>query len=270
MRATVLVDNIANDTIKGEWGLSILIEYNDEKILLDVGASGLYVKNAEKLGLSLEDVDYAVLSHAHFDHANGMKQFFELNTKAKFYVQSTCAENCYFKKWIFTKYIGIPKRIVANYSDRIEYALDDYKLTAGAYLIGHSTKGLDAIGKREMMYRKEKTGWMPDDFSHEQSLVLDAEDGLIIFNSCSHGGVINTIHEVSSVFPGRKIKAYIGGFHIYNKSEAEVRELAGKIKETGIQYICTGHCTGEKAYEILKEELGDIMHQLRVGKVMEL
>ena len=270
MRATVLVDNIANDTIKGEWGLSILIEYNDEKILLDVGASGLFVKNAEKLGLSLEDVDYAVLSHAHFDHANGMKQFFELNTKAKFYVQSTCAENCYFKKWIFTKYIGIPKRIVADYSDRIEYALDDYKLTEGAYLISHSTKGLDAIGKREMMYRKEKTGWMPDDFSHEQSLVLDAEDGLIIFNSCSHGGVINTIKEVSSVFPDRIIKAYIGGFHIYNKSEAEVRELAGKIKETGIQYICTGHCTGEKAYGILKEELGDIMHQLRVRKIIEL
>ena len=270
MKATVLVDNIPNGTIKGEWGLSVLIEYNNEKILLDVGASGLFVKNAEKLGLSLEDVDYAVLSHAHFDHANGMKQFFELNTKAKFYVQSTCAENCYFKKWIFTKYIGIPKRIVANYSDRIEYALDDYKLTVGAYLIGHSTKGLDAIGKREMMYRKEKNGWTPDDFSHEQSLVLDTEDGLIIFNSCSHGGVINTIYEVSSAFPGRKIKAYIGGFHIYNKSEAEVRELAGKIKETGIQYICTGHCTGEKAYEILKEELGDIMHQLRVGKVMEL
>ena len=211
-----------------------------------------------------------MLSHAHFDHANGMKQFFELNTKAKFYVQSTCAENCYFKKWIFTKYIGIPKRILADYSDRIEYALDDYKFTEGAYLISHSTKGLDAIGKREMMYRKEKTGWMPDDFSHEQSLVLDAEDGLIIFNSCSHGGVINTIKEVSSVFPDRIIKAYIGGFHIYNKSEAEVRELAGKIKETGIQYICTGHCTGEKAYGILKEELGDIMHQLRVRKIIEL
>lgn len=270
MKATVLVDNIQTDNIKGEWGLSILIEYNDEKILLDVGASGLFVKNAEKLSLSLEDIDYAVLSHAHFDHANGMKQFFELNTKSKFYVQSTCAENCYFKKWIFTKYIGIPKKILADYSDRIEYTLDDYKLTEGVYLIAHSTDGLGAIGKREMMYRKEKTGWMPDDFSHEQSLVLDTEDGLIIFNSCSHGGVINTIKEVSSVFPDRKIKAYIGGFHIYNKSEAEVRELAGKIKETGIQYICTGHCTGEKAYGILKEELGDIMHQLRVGKVMEL
>ena len=148
--------------------------------------------------------------------------------------------------------------------------MDDYKLTEGAYLIAHSTDGLGAIGKREMMYRKEKSGWMPDDFSHEQSLVLDTEDGLVIFNSCSHGGVINTIKEVSSVFPDKKIKAYIGGFHIYNKSEAEVRELAGKIKETGIQYICTGHCTGEKSYQILKEEMGDVMHQLRVGKVIEL
>ena len=61
----------------------------------------------------------------------------------------------------------------------------------------------------------------------------------------------------------------IGGFHLYNKSEDEIRALAGKIKETGIAYVCTGHCTKDKAYGILKEELGDILHQLHVGLVME-
>ena len=64
MRATVLVDNIGNDTIQGEWGLSFYIEYGDRKLLLDAGASGLFAENAQKLGLSLEEVDYAVLSHA--------------------------------------------------------------------------------------------------------------------------------------------------------------------------------------------------------------
>lgn len=79
MRATVLVDNIGsnigNDTIQGEWGLSFFIEYGEARILLDAGQSALFAENARKLGLPLEEVDYAVLSHAHYDHADGMETF---------------------------------------------------------------------------------------------------------------------------------------------------------------------------------------------------
>lgn len=269
MKATVLVDNIQSDFLKGEWGLSIFIEYEGKKILLDAGASDLFAQNADKLGISLEDIDYAVLSHAHYDHANGMRDFFRVNDKAKFYVQSACAENCYARKWIFHKYIGIPKGILEEYPQRIEFASGNYEIADGVSLIPHSTKGLEAIGRRESMYQKGKNGWLADDFSHEQSLVFDTPKGLVIFNSCSHGGAVNIINEVAAAFPNKRVAALIGGFHIYNKSEAEVRNLAGKIKETGVQYVCTGHCTGEKAYRILKEELGDIVHQLKVGLVME-
>ena len=94
MKATVVVDNIKNNEIPGEWGLCISIEYEDKKILLDTGASTLFSKNAEKLGISLRDVDAAVLSHAHYDHANGMEEFFKINNKAKFYLRDGCAENC--------------------------------------------------------------------------------------------------------------------------------------------------------------------------------
>jgi len=33
--------------------------------------------------------------------------------------------------------------------------------------------------------------------------------------------------------------------------------------------VCTGHCTKDRAYGIMKEELGDILEQLSVGLVME-
>ena len=79
MKATVLVDNISCNELAGEWGLSIYIEYGDKKILLDTGASELFLENAEKMGVSIKEVDYAVLSHAHYDHSNGMKAFFENN-----------------------------------------------------------------------------------------------------------------------------------------------------------------------------------------------
>ena len=121
------------------------------------------------------------------------------------------------------------------------------------------------LGKREMMCRRTKKGWKPDDFSHEQSLVLDTGKGLVIINSCSHGGAVNIIREITATFPGKHVYGLIGGFHLFNKSEAEIREVAEAIKETGINYVCTGHCTKNRAYGIMKEILGDRLEQLRVG-----
>ena len=169
MKATVIVDNIANGSIKGEWGLCIYIENEGKKILLDSGGSNLFAKNANSLGINLEDVDVAVLSHAHYDHSNGMKKFFEINKKAKFYLRETSRENCYKRILFYNKYIGLEKNILTDYADRIEMAKGDVELFKGVYLIPHKTPGLEALGKRENMYQKTNEGWKIDDFSHEQS-----------------------------------------------------------------------------------------------------
>lgn len=265
---TVVVDNIAHGELAGEWGLSIMVEHAGKKILVDAGASELFAQNMKKLGFDIADVDYATLSHAHYDHGNGMPRFFKENKKAKLYVQDTTAENCYFKKFFIRKYIGIPKRVLTDYADRIEYVSGDYELFEGAYLIPHKTSGLEAIGKRENMYQKTDNGWKPDDFSHEQSLVLDTDKGLVIINCCSHGGAVNIINEVSKTFPDKKVYGLIGGFHLFNKTEKEIRGVAQKIKETGIEFVCTGHCTKERAYGVMKEELGDSLNMLRCGLKM--
>ena len=127
---------------------------------------------------------------------------------------------------------------------------------------------LSAVGKREKMYRRIRHRWIPDDFSHEQSLVLDTDRGLLIVNSCSHGGVSVILEEVRSAFPGKHVYGYIGGMHLFNKTEEEIREVAGRIRETGIKYVCTGHCTKDRAFGILKDELGDMVNQMNVGYQM--
>jgi len=115
--------------------------------------------------------------------------------------------------------------------------------------------------------------WMrmrPDNFSHEQSLVFETERGLVIFNSCSHAGPDNIIAEVRAAFPGRKIYALIGGLHLYKLTDDEVRGLAERIRETGIELVCTGHCTGDRGYEVLREELGAGVQQLFTGMEIEV
>jgi len=61
----------------------------------------------------------------------------------------------------------------------------------------------------------------------------------------------------------------IGGFHLFRTPENEVRALAGRLRGLGVESICTGHCTGDAAYAILREELGDMARQLYTGMTID-
>lgn len=265
MKLTVLTDNLTKGALAAEWGLSIYIEYDGHRILLDTGASDRFAKNAEKLGIDLGVVEFGVLSHAHYDHADGMEAFFEKNKEAPFYLREGSKENCYGKRWIFHKYIGIRRGYLKRYQERIRYTKEQQELIPGVSVLAHQTEGLEQFGVQNHLYIRQKGRYVPDDFRHEQSLIFDTEKGLVICSSCSHGGVDNIIREVSAAYPGKKICAMIGGFHLYHTSKEGVRALAGRIRSLGIGKICTGHCTGEEAFRVLKEELGDQVCQIHAG-----
>ena len=270
MIAKVLIDNITKNDLISEWGLSFYIEYCGHKFLLDTGASANFAENAKNMGVKLNEIEYGVLSHAHYDHADGMPKFFEENDHARFYIRKGAGENCYGKKNFFLyKYNGIAPGTLDTYQERIEYVEGDYKLLEGVYLIPHKTVGLEKIAKKVHLYVKDNGKMFPDDFAHEQSLVFDTEKGLVIFNSCSHGGPDNIITEVLATFPDKEICAYVGGLHLYKSSPEDVRALADRIKETGIKKIITGHCTGDEAFTILKKELGDVIEQMYTGMELE-
>lgn len=314
MKATVIIDNITHNVLIAEWGLAFYIEYECQKysdcqengdapelcrILLDTGASDSFADNAAALGIDLAAVDFAVLSHAHYDHANGMAAFFERNQAAPFYIGAGAAENCYHGYGPDARYIGLPQGILAAYPDRIKFADDEIRQIApGITLIGHRKKylaehdiDLGKIGEKADMYicqsaetaecghaaddtvfsdKENGLIWRPDSFDHEQSLVFETEKGLVVFNSCCHGGADNIINEISDLYPEQKIYAIIGGFHLFETPDDEVIGFAKRLRDTGVEKVITGHCTGEHACEILSQELGDMVETLYTGKIIEL
>ena len=269
-KITVGIDNIPSEGLKKQWGLSLFIEYGEKKILLDTGGSDLFLHNYEKLGLDISDVDYGVLSHAHCDHANGIPAFFEHNGKAKFFISENTAPNCYGKISFIRFYCGIPKTMIEDHANRVVKVSDVYKITDGVFIVPHKKEGYPDIGKKGHMLRKTKNGFVPDDLCHEQSLVIESEKGLLIFNSCSHSGPENIINEVRSAFPDKHVYGYLGGLHLWNQSESNIRAVAREFVDNGIEYIATGHCTKDRAYRILKEELGNKIEQFRVGFVIDV
>ena len=113
------------------------------------------------------------------------------------------------------------------------------------------------MGRRAHMYRKIGEEFIADDFAHEQSVVFETGKGLVIFNSCSHGGIVNIVREVQM--------ALMDTLAI---PEEEVVETAQELKGLGVEEIYTGHCTGNIAFRILKKELGEMVHALGTGETV--
>ena len=90
MRLTVLVENTAGSAaLQCVHGLSFYLEAAGKRILFDMGPGAQFAQNAQALGVALDAVDFAVLSHGHYDHGGGLDVFLRRNDHAPVLQMST-------------------------------------------------------------------------------------------------------------------------------------------------------------------------------------
>lgn len=274
MKIAVLVENTAVGTLTSEHGLSLLIEFQGEKYLLDAGTTDVFMKNAKNMGLDLMHIKTCVLSHGHYDHSGGFGTYLHDNKQAVVYAMKT-ADREYYSDSGELHEIGIPKVVLQDHGKRFIYVDKIMEIAKDVYVIPHNTTGLEKIGVRAKLYKKQGDEYLPDDFAHELSLVFDTNRGLVLFNSCSHGGVQNIVREVQEALPGKKIYVYVGGLHMKGKqdgkeictfSQEEVEGLVEYLKMCGVEQLYTGHCTGKVALEMLKSYGGNMIQELSTGR----
>ncbi len=260
----VLIENTTDSELKSEHGLSLYIEYKDKRILLDAGSTESFAENAADMGVDLKAVDLAFLSHGHYDHGGGFGAFIKANDCAPVYAMENALESYASASGGNMHEIGVPKVVREVLQGRLVKVKGVARVAEGITVVPHSTPGLTQIGERAGLYREKESEWVPDDFTHEMSVVFETPDGLVICNSCSHGGLQNIVEEVKAVFPGCKVLAYVGGLHMKGNKDGEeictftaeeVKALTDFIKAEGIQMLITGHCTGAPAIELLNEKL---------------
>ena len=270
LSVTVLVENTAPQGFRAEHGLSLYIVYGGAAYLLDFGQSGAFLENAGALGIDLKTVQLAVLSHAHYDHSDGLPHFFAVNSTAPLYLRSTCGECCASGDGDNRHFIGIKPGTLALYKPRLIPVKEFTRIAEGVYLVPHTTPGLSSVGAGAKLYREENGEFVPDDFNHEQSLVFRTNEGLAVFNSCSHAGAAVILEEIRQAFPSEKICAFIGGLHLSKMNDADVAAYAKCLSPFALTQIYTGHCTGLHAAEILNRELGGTVRNITTGMKFEL
>ena len=153
----------------------------------------------------------------------------------------------------------------------------DTKIDEKIYLILDDVSNTKEIGVQKKLYKKVDDVLQPDNFNHELSLVFDTPKGLVICNSCSHAGLESIVDNIKKRL-NKPVYAYVGGLHMKSTknhietssfTEEQIQNLCIFI-EKNIQYVLTGHCTGNVSYDLLKKYLKDRIDFLTTGKTIEI
>jgi 7,8-dihydropterin-6-yl-methyl-4-(beta-D-ribofuranosyl)aminobenzene 5'-phosphate synthase len=272
MQIKVLSENTSiSQTFHHEHGLSIYIETQEKKVLFDTGASELYLKNAQALGVDISDIDYLVLSHGHYDHGGGLKAFLRENEKAEIFLHRLAFEKYYAAKKDGVEYIGLDQELKDN--KRFVFTSDRFFLSKGLQVFSNVVQHFALPMSNKSLLMEKDGEKVADTFSHEQSLIVEENGKTLLLTGCSHNGIRNILHHFQEL-KGKMPDVSIGGFHLSttrgsHDSLESIDELGRYLLETGVTFY-TGHCTGQVPFARLKEVMGEKIHYLPAGSVFTI
>ena len=259
MKWTVLSDNRAKDpTFKTEHGLSILLETGRHKILLDTGASDVFILNAKRMGIDLGTVDYVFISHGHSDHAGGLRHFLEVNKKAKVIVSPEAVNGKFYsmRNGMHSITTVWPEEI----GERFIMVDHTCEVADGIHVMAHipQTHPMPK-GNRHLFIRDAEGIFIPDDFRHELALHTDG----LLFTGCAHSGLENIL--AACPWP---VGTVVGGFHLLDGHETR-NDLVGLAQRLADNYpqtvFHTSHCTGDIVFGIMKKVMANRLHSFCCG-----
>jgi 7,8-dihydropterin-6-yl-methyl-4-(beta-D-ribofuranosyl)aminobenzene 5'-phosphate synthase len=184
---TVLVEWKVEDGFLGDAGVSYLFRTDQGSLLFDIGfgpQTRTLAHNAQKLGVSLTQVDAVAISHLHMDHMGGMKA----HMKKRVFVPEELGQGqgkpCY-----------LPDNARAPGFDAV-VVKEPQELAAGIFSTGPLARSLFF------------NGW-----TEEQALLARIKNkGLMVFTGCGHP-TVEVILAMVSRLSSQPLYAFGGGIH---------------------------------------------------------
>jgi 7,8-dihydropterin-6-yl-methyl-4-(beta-D-ribofuranosyl)aminobenzene 5'-phosphate synthase len=228
-----------------------------------------------------------VLSHGHYDHFGGMVGFLKahggaLKRKIPFYVGG---EDCFcIRKNPGGNFGALDRKAILDADLMLMMASEpvivaDHAFTTGR--IGQTSfeqplqPSMEIVGifdgfgcfPDKMPAAKNTGSYIPDDFEHEiATSYLVKDKGLVVLTSCSHRGVINTVHQAMRASGIDKVHAVIGGFHVVPPlGDDYINKTIEAFRDIDPDYLITAHCTGDRFYDLARAALGDKVIHSAVG-----
>jgi 7,8-dihydropterin-6-yl-methyl-4-(beta-D-ribofuranosyl)aminobenzene 5'-phosphate synthase len=220
LRLMIVYDNYpAEEQFASDWGFACLVEYQGNRLLFDAGRkTKLYEKNMAQLGIDPADSPALFISHHHGDHTAGMS-------------------------WICAQNPGIACFLPATFYDMLKEE-------------NHLPPNSRGFITPEHLFGPYYTTGDGFEAFREQGLVIKTASGGVLVTGCGHPGALEMI-EVAQDELGIPIHTLIGGLHLMQHSDAQLKQLEEGLKNAGVKQICATHCTGDHAMAYLKQAFGE-------------
>lgn len=275
VKITTLIENRQDkeEVLINEHGLALYIECDNKKILFDTGASGNFIKNAEALNKDIKNLDYVVISHGHYDHSGGFKEFLKVSNKLfKLIVGDGFFNKKYKKLEEGYKFNGNSFSEEDIYKENIDINIikdDTYKLAENIFIFRNFQRATKYEKLNEKFLLKNDNNYVQDEFLDEIALGITHDKGLIVVLGCSHVGIVNILDTITKR-TNMRIYAVIGGSHLIEADEERLDKTIEYFKDNNISLLRLSHCTGDKAIDRLTATFEKEFSYNNTGNIIEI
>ena len=276
-RITILCENLVGRGVgSGEHGFSAFIETDQGNYLFDTGGGHTIVANSLILNKELRSIQKIFLSHGHYDHTGGLPEVLRMKGKVDVHTHP----HVFLDRIAIVKekgketkrFVGLPYKrdylesLGANFLSNNVFL----EVGKGMFLTGEVPRKTPFEKPDPRLFTETNGKTTPDIFLDDQSLILDAEKGMILILGCAHSGMINIIHHVIDKTGKEKFYAVLGGTHLDFLTPEQLEESIIALNKLEIEKIGVSHCTGMKAAFRLQQEFGDRFFYGCVGSVLDV
>ena len=274
IQITTLSEDRANYGYLAEWGLSILVEMDGMKILMDTGFSFSALHNAQIMGVDLSSIDRIVLSHGHTDHTGGLRELLRVRGEVEIIAHPDIWASKYTRRdgQAQEQFIGIPfsREELEGRGARFRLTRDPAHISKHVITTGEIPMNTGYEELENNLFIKNGDVLQPDKLADDLAMIIDTDFGLVIILGCAHRGIVNTIRHAQKITGKELVYAIIGGTHLYRASDERIEQTIADLKEMGIRKLGVSHCTGFHASARLAQEFPDSFFLNNAGARLKL
>jgi len=281
--SAVMLDGETKPGLVAEHGFSALVtvrrDDRSHTVLFDTGISpnGM-ADNMERLGLDAADIEVAVLSHGHFDHAGGLEGLAKLRRRSGLPIivhpLVWSRRRLALPEMPAVEMPTVSKRSLEDEGfEVIERRQRSLVLDESVLITGEVDRTTDFETGLPFHERHNGESWEPDPLIlDDQALVVHVRGlGLLVLTGCGHAGAVNIARYAMRLTGVDRLHAMFGGFHLGGPAfERVIEPTVSALTAMEPSVIVPAHCTGWKAQHRFAAALPDAFIPNAVGSSYSL